>query len=71
MSRRRQRTEGRAHLWDDTPDGGVQLGEVRDNPRLRPCPWCHAKPGQPCTVPIRTRRITMTDYHDARHRQET
>lgn len=69
VSRRRQRTEGRAHLWHDTPDGGVTVGEVRDNPRLRPCPWppCSAAPGKPCTV--RTRhggRRALTHYHDAR-----
>lgn len=61
------RTEGRALLWTDTRDG-VQLGEVRDNPRLRPCPWppCSAPPGKPCTVRTRHGRRTLNRYHDAR-----
>lgn len=69
-ARRKHRTHGGAHLWHDTPDG-VEPGEVRDNPRQRPCRWCHARTGEPCTVPGRNgRRRPMTGYHDKRTQQE-
>lgn len=71
MSRRRHRTRGRALLWDDTPSGDVQLGEVRDNPRTRSCSWCHARPGEPCVSRTRhDRRRPISGYHDARTPQE-
>ena len=43
-----------------------QLDEVPDNPRLRPCPWCHAQPEEPCTTRLRGRRVNRADYHPAR-----
>lgn len=71
MSRRKHRTQGRALLWDDTPHG-VTPGEVRDNPRARPCPWCHARTGEACTVRGRNgRNRPMTGYHDARQENPT
>lgn len=48
-----------------------QLDEVLDNPRLRPCPWCGAKPNEPCTTRLRGRRVPRTEYHPARHQPTT
>lgn len=66
MTRRCRCTQGRALLWQDTADGDMQPGEVRDNPRNRPCRWCHAAIGDPCTVRKRHGRRPMTGYHHAR-----
>lgn len=50
---------------DGTPT--AQLDEVPDNPRLRPCTWCHADTGEPCTRRSRNgRRIPIHGYHDTR-----
>jgi hypothetical protein len=43
-----------------------QLDEVPDNPRARPCPWCHARPEDPCTVATRHGRRRLDHYHDSR-----
>lgn len=39
--------------------------DTADNPLTRPCPHCHASPGNPC---IRLGRLggRMTGYHDSR-----
>lgn len=43
-----------------------QLDEIPDNPRTRPCPWCHAQPEEPCTTRVRAGRLKLPGYHDAR-----
>lgn len=48
-----------------------QLDEVPDNPRTRPCSWCHAEPGEPCTRSGRRGRIALAGYHDARAQPAT
>lgn len=48
-----------------------QLEEIPDNPRLRPCPWCHAPPNEPCTTRLRDKRVARTDYHPARKQPAT
>jgi hypothetical protein len=49
-----------------------QLDEVPDNPRARPCPFCRAKPQEPCTAGTRHGRIKLDGYHDSRKQpQET
>lgn len=68
----RRRTPGhRDGLFVWTPEGDTQPTEIVDNPRLRPCPACHAPAGQRCRT--RTSRATpMADYHPARREpQET
>lgn len=65
MTRRRNRSNSAAGLFAWTPEGDVQPTEIVDNPRLRPCPACHAPAGQRCRT--RTSRATpMADYHPAR-----
>jgi len=47
------------------PHGTEQPDEVRDNPLVRACPWCHAAIGESCRT--RTRRgWTTCPPHDAR-----
>lgn len=38
--------------------------KVRDNPRVRACPACRARIGEPCTA--RGGRDRLAGYHDAR-----
>lgn len=68
MTRRKQRTGG-AGLFVFAPDGDVEPGEIRDNPRRRHCPTCNARIGDPCTRPTRRGRVPLTGYHPTR--QET
>lgn len=68
MSRRPKhrgaRIPGLFGFQDGTPT--EQLDEVPDNPRARPCPWCHARPEEPCTTATRHGRIRKDDYHPSR-----
>lgn len=50
----------------------TEVDELPDNPRARPCRWCRAEPGEPCTRPARHgRRIPIANYHDTRHHPAT
>lgn len=66
MTARKTRSGGQG-LWVDTRDG-ITPGEIRDNPRTRPCPFpgCRAGAGEPCTQRKHGRRVNRRDYHPAR-----
>lgn len=73
MSRRArhrgERTPGLFGFADGQPT--TEVDEVPDNPRLRPCSWCGAHIGDPCTRRGRGgTRIPLANYHDTRQHPE-
>lgn len=65
MSPRRRKRRGEKPPALLSFDHGQLVAEVDtgDNPRVRPCPFCRATKGNPCTTPRGNR---MSDYHDSR-----
>lgn len=73
MSRRARHRGARlpALFGFDAGEPTTEVDEVPDNPRLRPCGFCSAQIGEPCTRRTRHGRIPITGYHDSRQHPAT